>query len=282
VKYPFQSALLGCLYAACGLIAQVLRAIGWRRDLLHRHLDRCLPEVDPAHRRAIATGFYSHLGQLTAEVVAQGFLTAANFAERVRIENPEAVSEKLARPGGRVLILSSHHANWEWLLQRCAGAFSEPLTAAWKPTRRAAVNRMMCAWRERSGCRMVEAKELVPHLLGQRGKVRLLAMLADQSPSIKNPQQAWIDFFGQPTAFFRGPGWIGAKMGYTVYLAAMHRERRGYYTVRFVELAAAGTGAEPEQILTAYSESLERHVRRYPDQYFWAYNRWKREKPLYA
>ena len=282
MKYPLQSALLGCLYAVCGLAAWVLRVVGWRRGLVRRHLDRCLPEAGAAGRRRVAKSFYSHLGQLTAEVVAQGFLKPEAIADRVRIENPEVILRVLAAPNGRVLILSSHHANWEWLLQRCSGAFDEPLTAAWKPTRKPALNRLLCWWRQRSGCQMVRAKELVPYLLAQRGKVRLLAMLADQSPSIKNQQQAWIDFFGQPTAFFRGPGWIGAKMGYSVFLAAMHRERRGHYVVRFVELAPAGARAEPEQILAAYSESLERHVRRYPDQYFWAYNRWKREKPLYA
>jgi KDO2-lipid IV(A) lauroyltransferase len=282
VKYPLQSTLLGCLYAACGLVAKVLRALGWRRGLIRRHLGRCLPDVDAASRRAIETDFYSHLGQLTAEVVAQGFLTPTAFADRVRLENPEAVQQVLDAPNGRVLILSSHHANWEWLLQRCSGAFAEPLTAAWKPTRKPAFNRLLCWWRQRCGCQMVRAKELVPHLLAQRGKVRLLAMLADQSPSIKNQQQAWIDFFGQPTAFFRGPGWIGAKMGYTVFLAAMHRESRGHYAVRFIELAPARVRAEPEQILAAYSAALEAHVRRYPGEYFWAYNRWKREKPLYA
>lgn len=282
MKYPLQSTLLGCLYAACGLVAWILRAVGWRRDLVRRHLDRCLPEIDARGRRRIASDFYSHLGQLTAEVVAQGFLTPPALAERVRLENPELIRQVLAVPKGRVLILSSHHANWEWLLQSCSGAFDEPLTAAWKPTRRPAVNRLLCWWRERCGCQMVRAKDLVPHLLSSRGKVRLLAMLADQSPSAKNEQQAWIDFFGQPTAFFRGPGWIGAKMGYSVFLAAMHRERRGHYCVRFIELAPASTRAEPEQILASYSETLERHVRRYPGQYFWAYNRWKREKPLYA
>ncbi|MDH4106560.1 MAG: lysophospholipid acyltransferase family protein [Gammaproteobacteria bacterium] len=282
MKYPLQSTLLGCLYAAFGLVAKGLRALGWRRALVRRHLGRCLPDVDAAGRRAIESDFYSHLGQLTAEVVAQGFLTPPAFADRVRLENPEALQRVLAAPTGRVLILSSHHANWEWLLQRCSGAFTEPLTAAWKPTPRPAFNRVLCWWRQRCGCQMVRAKELVPHLLAQRGKVRLLAMLADQSPPIKNEQQAWIDFFGQPTSFFRGPGWIGAKMGYSVFLAAMHRERRGHYVVRFVELAPAGAGAEPEQILAAYSAALEAHVRRYPGEYFWAYNRWKREKPLYA
>jgi KDO2-lipid IV(A) lauroyltransferase len=277
----FQSALLGVSYAILGFAAWLLRVLGWRRELVRRHLARCLPELDDSRRRDIESGFYRHLGQVAAEFLTQRVLDPAALARRVRFENPELVRQCLAA-SGRALILSSHHANWEWLLLRCSTEFGEPLTAAYKPTRREWVDRLLRGWRERFGCRMVKAQDLVPHLLAQRGKVRLLAMLADQSPSAKSEQQTWLDFFGQPTSFFRGPGWIGAKLGYSVYLAAMHRERCGHYLVRFVELAPAGARQEPEQILSAYTRALEQHVRQYPEQYFWAYNRWKREKPLYG
>jgi KDO2-lipid IV(A) lauroyltransferase len=275
------SALLGVLYAVFGLLAGLLRLCGWRRDLVRKHLARCLPELEPAVRTAIEAGFYRHLGQLSAEFLAQRGLNPERLAVRVRLEQPERLQAALAG-NGRVLILSAHHANWEWLLQRCATAFAQPLTAAYKPTRRAWVDDALRGQRERLGCRMVKAQELVPHLLRQRGEVRLLAMLADQSPAAKSEQQTWLDFFGQPTSFYSGPGWVGAKLGYTVVFAAMHRERRGHYAVRFIELAAAGSRKEPEQILAAYAETLEQHVRRYPAEYFWAYNRWKREKPLYG
>ena len=107
-------------------------------------------------------------------------------------------------------------------------------------------------------------------------------MLADQSPAAVNLDQSWLEFCGQPTAFHTGPGWIGAKFGYTVVLAAMQRESRGHYSVHFTELASVTPRSEPEQVLAAYVRALERHVRAYPEQYFWAYNRWKREKPLYG
>jgi Kdo2-lipid IVA lauroyltransferase/acyltransferase len=282
VKHALESTLLGFLYAALGPVAWLMRQVGWRRELVQRHLARCLPEIDESGRRDIEAGFYGHLGQLAAEFLGQRVLSREALAARVRFQNAEVVQQVLAKQGGRVLILSSHHANWEWLLARCSSAFDEPLTAAYKPTRREYVDRVLRGWRERFGCRMVKAKDLVPHLLEQRGKVRLLAMLADQSPPARTEQQAWIEFFGQPTSFYRGPGWIGAKMGYTVYLAAMHRERRGHYVVEFIELAPAGARSGPEQILAAYCSTLEQHVRRYPEQYFWAYNRWKREKPLYG
>ncbi len=282
MKTLLQSALLGVLYAVLGCVAGLVRMLGWRRNLVRRHLARCLPELEPTRRREIEAGFYRHLGQLVAEVLAQRFFGPSTLAPRVRFENPELVQDCLQAASGRVLILSSHHANWEWLLARCSNEFNEPLTAAYKPTRREGVDRVLRRQRERFGCTMVKAQDLVPHLLAQRGKVRLLAMLADQSPSAKSEQQTWLEFFGQPTSFFRGPGWIGAKLGYTVYLAAMHREGRGRYAVRFIELSRAGARTEPDAILAAYAKSLEHHVRQYPDQYFWAYNRWKREKPLYG
>ena len=282
MKTLLQSALLGVLYVAMGLAAWLLRVSGWRRELVRRHLARCLPELDESRRRDIEAGFYSHLGQLAAEVLGQRWLGPAALADRVRFENPQLVRACLQSTSGRALILSSHHANWEWLLLRCSNEFNEPLTAAYKPTRRESVDGVLRRMRERSGCTMVKAGDLVPHLLEQRGKVRLLAMLADQSPSAKSEQQTWIQFLGQQTSFFQGPGWIAARLGYSVYLAAMHRERRGHYVVRFVELSRAGARAEPDEILTAYTRALEQHVRQYPELYFWAYNRWKREKPLYG
>jgi Kdo2-lipid IVA lauroyltransferase/acyltransferase len=282
VKILLQSALLGVLYAVMGGVAWLLRVFGWRRALVRRHLARCLPELGESRRQAIEADFYTHLGQLAAEVLAERFLGPTALAQRVRFENPELVRDCLQAPSGRALILSSHHANWEWLLLRCSNEFDEPLTAAYKPTRRESVDGVLRRVRERFGCTMVKARDLVPHLLGQRGKVRLLAMLADQSPSANSEQQTWLEFFGQPTSFFRGPGWIGAKLGYSVFLAAMHRERRGHYVVRLIELSRAGERVEPDQILVAYTRALEQHVRQYPELYFWAYNRWKREKPLYG
>ena len=67
------------------------------------------------------------------------------LANRVRFENPELVRDCLQATPGRALILSSHHANWEWLLLRCSSEFNEPLTAAYKPTRRESVDGVLRA-----------------------------------------------------------------------------------------------------------------------------------------
>jgi KDO2-lipid IV(A) lauroyltransferase len=255
--------------------------MGWRRELITRHLEFCLPEVGAAGRELIRRDFYRYLGELAAEVLYAPSISRQALQERVRLINPQLVAEAL-RDGGRVLILSAHHCNWEWLLLRCSLSFEAPLTAPFKRTSHPRVDSALCALRERFGGTMIPSKQLLQHLLEKRGRVPLLAMLADQSPAVVNPEQSWVQFFGRPTAFHTGPGWIGAKFGYTVVLAAMQREKRGQFSVRFVELASATQRMQPEQILDAYVRALENHVRAHPEQYFWAYNRWKRERPLYG
>jgi KDO2-lipid IV(A) lauroyltransferase len=207
-------------------------------------------------------------------------LSPEELASRLRFDNPEAVEEAL-RGGKRVMLLAAHHCNWEWLLLRCSTAFGVPLVAAYKPASRERADRELSAMRSRLGATMVPAKRIVQHLLEQRGAVRLLALVADQSPAASSDQQSWRPFFGQETAFFRGPGWIGARMGYQPFYIAMRRESRGRYAVRFVPLLAAGERPDPDRILEAYVRALETQVRAHPVQYFWAYNRWKRTRRLY-
>ena len=261
-------------------VGWLLWRIGWRAEFVREGLERCLPERDAAARRRIARDFYLWLGRLVAEVVHGARIAPAELAGRLRFEDDESVRAALAS-GRRVLLLTGHHCNWEWLLLRFSSAFGEPLVAAYKPASRAAADRWLRDLRSRCGATLVPARELVQHLLERRGAVRLLAMVADQSPSAKNEQQVWLPFLGQDTAFFQGPGWIAAKMGYLPVFIALRPEGNGRYVARFVPLAGPGERLDPERVLRAYVRELEAQVRAHPAQYFWAYNRWKRAKRLY-
>jgi KDO2-lipid IV(A) lauroyltransferase len=273
LPFPVQRALLRW-------VAFWVRVFGWRRGLVDVHLQRCLAERSPAERNSVARDFYRYLGDLVAEILYGDRIGPADLEARVRLDNPEAVQSQLDS-GKRVMILAAHHCNWEWLLLRCSTAFHEPMFAAYKPATVASGDRALKRMRMRFGATLVPAKQIVQQLIEQRGKVRLLALVADQSPSVSNEQQSWLPFFGQQTAFYRGPGWIASKLGYTVLLAAMRRERPGHYAVRFVPLASAGQITDPDDVLRAYARELEAHVRAHPVEYFWAYKRWKRAKRLY-
>ena len=270
---------LPVLYAACAVLAFLARVFRWRSGFVRDGLARCLADTPVAERRRIAADFYRYLGELVAEAAHGARIDGDDLVERLRFENAEVVDDVL-RNGKRVMLLAAHHCNWEWLLLRCSTSFGVPLTAAYKPVSREPADRALTAMRSRFGATLVPAKTMVQHLIEQRGGVKLLALVADQSPPASSDQQSWRPFFGEETAFFRGPGWIGAKMGFQPVFIAMRRESRGRYVVRFVPLVASGERPDADGIISAYVQAVEAHVREHPAQYFWAYNRWKRSRRL--
>jgi Kdo2-lipid IVA lauroyltransferase/acyltransferase len=271
---------LPALYLVFGSAAFLARVFGWRRGFIMSGIDRCLPDATVAERRRVAMEFYGYLGELIAEAVHGVRIEQADLVARLRFENGEAVDEAL-RGGKRVLLLAAHHCNWEWLLLRCSTAFGVPLVAAFKPASRERADRELTAMRSRFGATMVPAKQVVNHLIAQRGAAKLLALVADQSPAAGSEQQQWLSFFGTDTAFFAGPGWISARMGYVPIFIQMRREARGHYVARFVPLLAPGERADPQRTLEAYVRAVESSARERPAQYFWAYNRWKRARRVY-
>ena len=75
-----------------------MSVVGWRRKLIDQHLERCLPDLDPPRRRAIARGFYAYLGRSRPKLGHIPGMDEAELAERVRFENPELVAELCAEP----------------------------------------------------------------------------------------------------------------------------------------------------------------------------------------
>jgi Kdo2-lipid IVA lauroyltransferase/acyltransferase len=272
---------LPVLYVVFGAAAFVARIVGWRRGYVRSGIARCLPGATEAERERVASRFYGYLGELVAEAVHGARISQDELIARLRFENEGVVAEALG-DGKRVLLLTAHHCNWEWLLLRCSTAFGTPLVAAFKPASRERADVELTAMRSRFGATMVAAKQVVNHLVAQRGAVKLLALVADQSPAAGNEQQSWLDFFGTETGFFAGPGWISARMGYLPIYIEMRREGRGRYVARFVPLLAPGERADPQRTLEAYVRAVEASVRREPAWYFWAYNRWKRSRPVYG
>jgi len=269
---------LSLLYVLCGFLAWLLRVTRWRRDLLDDGLARCLPEKTARQRDDLAREFYAGMGRLAAEIFYGSRMTAEQLDSRLRFENDAVVREALAA-GRRVLIVAGHHCNWEWLLLGLSRLFCEPVTVPYKRVSLDSADRWAREMRSRFGATMVLAREIGPYLVARRRQVRLIAMLADQSPARSNEGQVWLPFFGQETAFFQGPGWIGSRLRFEPVFIAMRPDGKGRYVARFVPLGAPGERMAAEQILRAYAGALEQAIREHPAEYFWAYNRWKASRP---
>jgi KDO2-lipid IV(A) lauroyltransferase len=92
----------------------------------------------------------------------------------------------------------------------------------------------------------------------------------------------WVTFFGRYAKTPRGPATFALRLGVPIVFVAAIRQPSGRYRLVVEPVSAEATGdreGDIDRIVTAYTDVLERWVRRYPEQYFWHHRRWKHQRP---
>jgi Kdo2-lipid IVA lauroyltransferase/acyltransferase len=178
--------------------------------------------------------------------------------------------EAARRAGRGLIMLTPHLGCWEVAGQYIASRI--PLTVMYSPPKLKALERYMVAGRSRETLRSVPAD-----LRGVRAMLKALkrgeaiGMLPDQVPGVGDGE--WVDFFGRPAYTMVLVSRLAEQTGAPVVLVFAERlpKGRGYRFVVEPMLAAR----PPESPVRALNRSLEQLIRRRPEQYLWAYNRYK-------
>ena len=266
--------LTDCLYV---FVYHILR---FRRALSLSNLRNSFPDKSAAELELIARQAYRNTCNMIAEVLKGAVIDEQALRERVRILNIDALA-RFTQAGQSVIVLASHHCNWEWLL--LAGCL-EPgvrMDAVYKPLRVAAIDRFMLEMRSRFGGKPLPARDFLVEVFKRRGAARIFALVVDQTPR-HNEQKHWTRFLNQDTAFFVGADRIARIMCSPVFFVGMRRVRRGYYEARLQLLAEPPySGAGPD-IIERYARAAEAHIAQHPADWLWMYRKWKYKKPLSA
>ncbi len=267
-------SLSDCLY--------VLVYHGWRfrRTLSLSNLRNSFPDKSAAELERIARQAYRNACDMIAEVLKGAVIDEQELRARVRILNIDALA-RFTQTGQSVIMLASHHCNWEWLLLASCLEPDVRVDAVYKPLRVAAIDRFILEMRSRFGGNPIAVKDFLSAVLRRRGAARVLALVADQTPPW-DEEKHWTRFLNQDTAFFVGADRIARITRAPVFFVGMRRVRRGYYEARLQLLAEppySGTGPD---ITERYARAAEAHIARYPADWLWMYRKWKYKKPICA
>ena len=273
-RLPFR--VLYATTAAVGLCLRYL--LHYRVQVARSNLRRCFPEWNAAELERVLNGHYHHLMQVAAECLKLAALSRKDLARRVRFTNLELIhAETFA--GRPALLFAAHLANWEWQLQGLVVQVSVPVYGAYKPLHSRLADRALLALRTRLGARLVVAKQLLRAVARHRDEVRLIAFMADQTPTSSGGRH-WVPFFGAPTAFYPGPAEIARLTGYASFFASMRRTAHGFYEITLHPITRAGERLESEILTARYAQLLEAHIRTAPEAWLWTHRRWKLEPPV--
>lgn len=230
----------------------------------------------------LAQAFYGHSARSTVELVRSAFLSPERRAERVRIENSDALRRVYERGKG-TLILTGHFGNWEIATVAGIRAFPEyrgqfhflrrPLRPQW-------LDRLVTRRFRHVGLGVISKKGSLDEVLDRLAATDGVIFTFDQHAGGRDG--ILVDFFGHPAWTFRSLAIISLSTGVPVVPAATWREPDGRHVLRFEEPLPIIERDDPGEAIRAntqaYNDALERMILRHPEQWFWMHRRWKGEE----
>ena len=281
----FMAAVLGRLgFRRAGDVGEWLGAFGYsplgvRRAVVERQVRAAFPGLSEPDALRIARDSYGSLGRTTMETaVLPNYSPDELMALFEPVENWEIIDLALARGKG-LLVVSGHLGNWE-LGGAYIGVRCGQMEAVARRMQNPLFDEYLTETRRRIGVNVIydgDAVRRVPRIVRQGGVV---GFLFDQGAA--GLASTWVPFFGRYAKTPRGPGVFALRLGAPVIFACAIRAASGMYSLKLEEVTVVPTGNREEDvdaIVGAYTNALERWVRKYPSQYFWHHRRWKHQRP---
>ena len=244
------------------------------------NLARAFPEKTEKERITIAKKFYRNLTDNFIELIKLVSASPA-FIDRHFIGD-YSIFHKIYAEGKKCQVLLGHNFNWELGCLASAPRIKHLFIVVYMPIGNKVLNKIFMKIRTKTGATLLPATDMRNAIVPYRNQLYTIALVADQNPGY--PKNAyWINFFGKPTPFLKGPE-NGARRGNTpVIFCKLIKFKRGYYKTLF-EMGEENPASTKEGDITKkYVEYLSNFMREYPEMWLWSHRRWKWDwKPEYG
>ena len=255
------------------------RPLGIRRGVVERQIAAAFPGFPRDRVLEVARASYEHLGRSAVETALLPSLGRSGVLYLFDEADWWETLERARAQGRGVIIVTGHLGNWE-LAGSYVAARGMPLDVIVRRMGNPLFDRFLNDTRERIGMRVVydaAAVRRTPRALREGSAV---AFLADQG--VLGLASTFVPFFGRPAKTPRGPAVFALRFKAPVVFACALRKPNGRFVMHFEDVPVQDTGdrdADVDAIVATYTATLERWVRRAPEQYFWQHRRWRRQPP---
>ncbi len=232
------------------------------------------PEKSEEERKKIARKFYLNFTDTFIETIKMISISKKELERRASCD-VDHINE-LAAKGYSIHILAGHQFNWEFANLLYAKDLKVRFVGVYQPINNKIIDRIFYKYRSQFGTILVSTKEFKHkrHLIFN--EQYSLALAADQNPS--NASNAyWVNFFGKPAPFAKGPTKGAVKNNTAVVFVAFEKIKRGYYNFKVYPMTENAMEYTPEQLVVAYKKILEDVIRKDPSNYLWSHRRWRHE-----
>lgn len=240
------------------------------------NVNLCFPENACGWRRRVARRSLMEMGKALTE--APWLWRAGPERLRRLAGYPALCDPGGARPEGQALFLVAPHLG-SWEFAGLHAASYGPMTSLYSPVRILEIDRWIRTARASTGASLAPAtRQGLRQLQAARDRGEMIGLLPDQSP--RRATGVFAPFFGQPALTMTLlPRLLRGRNDRVVFAFA---ERLPYGRgFRYHELEAGPEIADPDPVTAAaeINRLVEALVRQCPEQYNWAYKRFRPPPP---
>ncbi len=246
-----------------------------RRALVYSNIKCALGrQLPPCRLKKIVAGFYRAFGQNIMELFYIPAVDAGYFNKYITVEGKEHIFEAFKKGKG-VIISGVHEGSWEFSNIISANLGFQFYIFAREQRKYPRLYKLLNDYREKKGCRIVQAKEGVRGLIRALRDNKAIGVTADQGG--KNGML--VKFFGKNASMPIGAITFALRYGAEL-LPAFYARIKGPYikVVIHPPLQLRETGDHERDLrdnLQKFTGIFEEYIRRYPHEYLWSYKIWK-------
>jgi len=256
-----------------GLAFLLYYVIGYRRKIIRDNLTKAFPEKSKAEIARIQKKFCRSFVDSLIETVKLLSASKKFIKERFAIDNLE-VLDKFYDEGRKCQLHLGHTFNWEAANVAMPLITRYPFIVAYMPVENKIFERLFLHLRGRTGTILLPATRMQRSIIPYRNTQYLLTLVADQAPGTPD-QSYWLNFFGRPTPFVRGPE-RGARIAdIPAVFVRFYKSSRGHYRVFLTTLSDHPAELPEGELTRRYCHLLEDAIRQDPDLWLWSHRRWK-------
>jgi len=271
--------------------ARFAAKLAWRFDKRHRRIslynvgaafagEKSLEQI-----RRIALDNFIHIAETGVDALRSAHTNNGDFQSIFTFEGEEIMErelEKSREAGKAVICLSAHLGSQEMLVGHLIKFGRGKENIVTKRIKNPYIDNYVRSHRERWGVRVIPHRNSSREILKRVRAGELIVFLLDQRASFHEGVSA--RFFGRPVTAHRAAAQLALRYDLPVIPMFAIKKDDGRYCITYeAPLDLPKTGDIKKDTRAAaqlFQDVIERKVREYPEQWWWAHERWKRGEEM--
>ena len=187
---------------------------------------------------------------------------------KIQINGQTALDDALEKGKGAILI-SAHFGAWE-ILGHWLGVNNYPLRGVAQRQKNKGANKFFEEKRQLSGIKHIYRKVGMDVLYNILKENKILGLVSDQDAKNKG---IFVNFFNTPASTHKGAAIFHLNTSAPMIFGLCIQTGFQEYKIELIPIIPVNNTIE--DITKQYTLTLEKIIRKYPEQNFWFHNRWK-------